>query len=118
VSSSNEPVSVILAELEKVLREEHRALRVLDHAAIERASEQKLLLDERLRAAEANKTAADLPALQRVKRLALDNQLLIVHARACLQSIIGMVTGENFTTYPGTAAKRSVPAPFRLNVRV
>lgn len=113
---SNETASVILEELERVLKDEHRALRALDRDEIERAAERKLVLDARLRRAEP--TAADLPALKRVRRAALDNQLLIVHARACLQSVIGMVTGDNFTTYPGTAPKRAVAEPMRLSVRV
>jgi len=113
---SNETASVILEELERVLKDEHRALRVLDRDAIERAAELKLALDARLRKTEP--LAADLPALKRVRRAALDNQLLIVHARACLQSVIGMVTGDNFTTYPGTAPKRAAAEPLRLSVRV
>ena len=113
---SNETASVILEELERVLKEEHQALRVLDRDAIERAAEQKLALDARLR--KTDPQAADLPALKRVRRAALDNQLLIVHARACLQSVIGMVTGDNFTTYPGTAPKRAAAEPLRLSVRV
>lgn len=113
---SNETASVILEELERVLKDEHRALRALDRDEIERAAERKLVLDARLRRAEP--TAADLPTLERVRRAALDNQLLIVHARACLQSVIGMVTGDNFTTYPGTAPKRAAAEPMRLSVRV
>ena len=113
---SNETASVILEELERVLKDEHRALRALDRDEIERAAERKLVLDGRLRKTEP--TAADLPTLKRVRRAALDNQLLIVHARACLQSVIGMVTGDNFTTYPGTAPKRAVAEPMRLSVRV
>jgi flagellar biosynthesis/type III secretory pathway chaperone len=115
---SRETVSVILEELEKVLTDEHRALRVLDHDAIEHASAQKLSLDARLRAADASKTAADLPKLKRVRRMALDNQLLIVHARACLQGIITMVTGDSPATYGATAQRRAPISPLRLNVRV
>jgi hypothetical protein len=116
--ASTESISAILEELESVLREEHRALRVLDHEAIERAAEQKLALDARLRAVENQKTAEHQPALRRVRRAALDNQLLIVHARSCLQSILGMVTGDTFVAYPGATGKRAAPEPLRLNVRV
>ena len=115
---SLESVSVILDELEGVLREEHKALRTLDHEGIERAAQAKLALDARLRAADSRKTAADIPQLKRVRRLALDNQLLTVHARACLQGIIAMVTGEAPATYPGGTHRRAPTAPFRLSVRV
>jgi hypothetical protein len=115
---NRESVSIILDELETVLREEHEALRKLDYEGIERASVQKLALDVRLRAADATKTAADAPKLARVRRMALDNQLLIVHARACLTSIIGMVTGQEPATYPGATHKRVHVAPLRLSVRV
>ncbi|HVW23866.1 MAG TPA: hypothetical protein VHC69_00755 [Polyangiaceae bacterium] len=115
---NRESVSIILDELEAVLRAEHEALRKLDYEGIERASEQKLALDARLRAADATKTAADVPKLTRVRKMALNNQLLIVHARACLTSIIGMVTGEAPATYPGATSKRMHVAPIRLSVRV
>jgi len=113
-----ESVSGILDELEKVLREEHTALRKLDYEGIERASAAKLALDERLRAADSKKKADDVPKLTRVRRMALDNQLLIVHARACITSIIGLVTGEAPATYPGATTRRAPIAPFRLSVRV
>lgn len=116
--ASTDSISAVLKELEAVLREEHRALRALDYSGIERAAELKVALDARLRAVEHEKTAADLPALQRVRRAALDNQLLIVHARSCLQGLIGMVTGDTFVTYPGATGKRAAPEPLRLNVRV
>ena len=116
--ASTDSISAVLKELETVLREEHRALRALDYEGIERAAELKTALDARLRAVENEKTPADLPALKRVRRAALDNQLLIVHARACLQGIIGMVTGDTFVTYPGATGKRAAPEPLRLNVRV
>jgi hypothetical protein len=115
---SRETVSVVLAELEKVLIDEHRALRELDHDGIERASAQKLALDARLRAADGNKTEADIPKLKRIRRMALDNQLLIVHARACLTSIIGMVTGDVPPTYTATSQRRAPMSPLRLSVRV
>jgi hypothetical protein len=116
--ASTDSISAVLQELEAVLREEHRALRALDYEGIERAAELKVALDARLRAVENEKTPADLPALKRVRRAALDNQLLIVHARSCLQGIIGMVTGDTFVTYPGATGKRAAPEPLRLNVRV
>jgi hypothetical protein len=118
VLQNRESVSIILDELETVLRAEHEALRKLDYEGIESASEQKLALDARLRAADATKTAADLPRLKRVRRMALDNQLLIVHARACLTSIIGLVTGETPATYPGATNRRTQVAPMRFSVRV
>ncbi len=114
---NGESVSIILDELEHVLREEHDALRKLDYEGIERASVQKLALDTRLRAADGTKTAADVAKLTRVRRMALDNQLLIVHARACLASVIGMVTGET-PTYPGATPRRTQVGPMRFSARV
>lgn len=115
---NRDSISIILDELETVLRAEHEALRKLDYTGIERASEQKLALDGRLRAADATKTAADVPKLTRVRKMALNNQLLIVHARACLTSIIGLVTGEAQVTYPGATNKRMHVSPVRLSVKV
>jgi flagellar biosynthesis/type III secretory pathway chaperone len=115
----SEDISAILVELEQVLAEEHRALLVLDREAIERAGEHKLLLDQRLRVAsrEAPPRAEHLDGLARVKRAALKNQLLIVHARASVQSVLSMVSGGHFDTYPGSAPARTAPPPLRVSFR-
>ncbi len=115
-----ETIPAILDELERALSEEHRALRILDRDAIEHAAEQKLALDARLQQALASSQPgpADLAVLQRVRHAALQNQLLIVHARTCLQSVLSMVTGDSFQAYPGATAKRAAPSALRLDVRV
>jgi hypothetical protein len=102
-----------------VLREEHAALRKLDRDAIARAAEQKLELDAKLKAALPSSWPAqeDLPLVRRVRNAALNNQLLIVHARACVQSVLSMVAGDAFSTYPGAAPSRAAPLPLRLDVR-
>ena len=114
-----ESATDVLLALEGVLREEHTALRALDRERIEQAAEQKLALDAKLRSLSAASALrkSDLELLRRVREAALKNQLLIVHARACVQGIISMVAGETFSAYPGAKAARVAPPPLRLDVR-
>lgn len=112
-------VNAILVELENLLSEEHKALLALDRDAIESAGERKLTLDRRLRAAacSAPPRAEHLPALVRVKRAALRNQLLLVHARASVQSVLSMVSGTQLSTYPGATPARAAPPALRVDFR-
>jgi hypothetical protein len=113
------PLSDILGELEAVLSAEHAALRVLDREAITRAAERKLFLDAELKemSPESFRSPEVIRRLSRIKRAALTNQLLLVHARSCVQSVLSMVTGETFSPYPGTAPARMSRAPLVINVR-
>jgi hypothetical protein len=119
VATHPESATEVLLALEGVLREEHAALRVLDRERIEQAAERKLELDERLRSLSAGSALkkGDLDLLRRVREAALKNQLLIVHARACVQGVLSMVAGDTFSAYPGAKPARVAPAPLRLDVR-
>jgi hypothetical protein len=116
---SSENVARLLEELEATLAEEHRALRALDRESLERSARQKLRLDEELRkeTRDTRPRPEHSEQLLRIRRAALENQVLIVHARACVQSVLSMVTGEAFTTYPGAAPSRVAPGPLQVSVR-
>ena len=112
-------INALLVELEQVLAQEHQALLVLDRDAIENAGERKLSLDRKLRDAsrEAPPRAEHLDVLVRVKRAALKNQLLIVHARASVQSVLSMVSGTHFDSYPGSTKAKAAPPPMRVSFK-
>ena len=112
-------VSDILTELEAVLKAEHGALRVLDREVITRSAERKLFLDAELKekTPESFRSPEVIQRLARIKRAALTNQLLLVDARSCVQSVLSMVTGETFSPYPGTAPTRTSRTPLVINVR-
>jgi hypothetical protein len=79
-----------LAALEALHETECVVLTKLDRAALEGITEQKLALCERLQAL----TAGSPPALEhrsrfeRIKRLALKNRLLALHARDAVRTIL------------------------------
>ena len=93
---SQAPIHDVLLELEEVLQHENRALRELDREAIEQAAAKKLELDALLRRFSGKALAgqADAELLESVRRSALANQLLLVHARSCVQGVLSMVTGQ------------------------
>jgi hypothetical protein len=103
-----------LGELERLLEEETAALRKLDHSTIDRITVSKLMLCERLEKQVAGRKteAADLERLQRIKKLSLYNQVLLVHARDSVRGVLALLTGET----PGT--RRSSSDGLRLSVRV
>jgi len=112
-------INALLVELEQVLAQEHKALLALDRDAIESAGERKLSLDRRLRDASRDTPprAEHLDVLVRVKRAALKNQLLIVHARASVQSVLSMVSGARFDSYPGSTPAKAAPPPMRVSFK-
>jgi hypothetical protein len=91
-----------LGELEQVLAIEARALKALDRAEIDAAAEQKLALCERIDAlrARGRPSPADRERLERIKRAALLNQMLVVHARETVKGILAVATGSTATGYP------------------
>jgi hypothetical protein len=115
----SDKITAVLAELEELLAEEHKALLVLDHDTIAAAGERKLALDRKLREETQGNTprAEHLELLIRVKRAALKNQMLIVHARASVQSVLSMVAGDVNTYAGGTPSKPAPASPLRLSVR-
>ncbi|MCB9587282.1 MAG: hypothetical protein H6718_17920 [Polyangiaceae bacterium] len=113
-----------LSELEALLLAEHEALRVLDHAALDRCREAKLELDQRLRDFPKEQfVAAQRDQLEGIKRQAIANQLLLIHARACVKSMLDLATGNHFDGYSGKNGQglnrsgSTTQSPVRLSFR-
>src|SRR5262245_20666798 len=81
------PARALLEELVTLLEEERAALVRLDRTAIEGFASRKLELDQVLTktVAEHPLGASEKELLERVRNAALDNQLLLAHARSCVQ---------------------------------
>jgi hypothetical protein len=115
---SHSPFKSLLDELETVLLREREALRVLDQRAIEETTSAKLVLDERITslASLSRPSSSDRTQLARVQRAARINQLLLVHARSCVQGALKMVTGEAYVA-PNPRGALTTGRPVALNIR-
>lgn len=118
------PARGILLELEQLLSEEKVALVRLDRDAIDAFAARKLELDIVLKAAAAQAPfgLAEKQLIERVRQAALSNQLLLAHARSCVQGVLSLLTPANAPLYtaPGHAAdaQGGAPAPpIALNLR-
>jgi flagellar biosynthesis/type III secretory pathway chaperone len=89
-----EALPPLLADLERVLVEESAALKRLDREAIERAAEAK----ERILVAVASSgmklEASHRDAIERVRKHALRNQMLLAHARDSVRQVLGTASGR------------------------
>jgi hypothetical protein len=107
-----------LEALEGVLAREFRALVALDGPALERTTAEKRDLDEKLRA--VSRPLPALPkvksALERIKSAAHTNQVLLVHARACIQGALRIATGA-MSDPPSYARTPEGFSPVRVNTR-
>ena len=122
--ASSHPARSVLLELADLLEAERGALVSLDRGAIEGFANRKLELDEALRRAvgEAKLGASEQALLDRVRQSALSNQLLLAHARSCVEGVLSLLTPANTPRYtaPGHAqnAHAGSPAPpIALNLR-
>ena len=109
----------ILIALERVLVEERSAIRKLDTAAIDAAATKKLEIEARLRASIANgarPSIEDHRLLERVRACARANQLLLVHARACVRGVVSILSGQLPDAYPAPAAPRPEVGALRVNM--
>lgn len=116
---ANDELKAMLDELEALLHTESAALKDLDRDALDAITDKKLTLFDCLRELRAltPPTQDDRQQLERVKKLALDNQLLLVHARDTVRGIISTVLG-NPEPLPSSSHAAPVPAGgVRLNVR-
>lgn len=84
----------LLAELEQVLLEEARALKALDRDGIDRAAELKAKLSEALAAAKPDLASLPRAAVERLRRTALRNHVLLAHARDSVRQVLGTVSGR------------------------
>src|SRR5689334_17866882 len=104
----------ILQELERVLVEERSSIRKLDTNGIDLAAAKKIELEKKLTLAiesGVKPRKEDHELLERVRTAARANQLLLVHARACVRGVVSLVSGRLPDAYPASAgAVASNPA--------
>ena len=115
------PASELLMELEQLLSAERDALVRLDRDAIEAFATRKLELDAELRQLVAAQplVSSERALLERVRQAALSNQLLLAHARSCVQGVLTLLAPGNAPGYsaPGQAHPSAAPPPLALNFR-
>lgn len=106
----------ILGELEAVLETERQALRILDKDIIAQTAEDKLRLDAALRAAPVpTHTLALKERIARLHRNVRVNQILLAHARSCVQGMLQLLTGQ--APSPVARAGSVPPPPVAINFR-
>lgn len=117
------PAEQHLEQLELLLRQERDALVVLDRDQIESIAQHKLHVDEALRAAVAERAldATHREQLERVRAQALSNQLLLVHARSCVQGVLSLFAPSSAPGYSGGRRAPGLhdnnPQPMAVNLR-
>jgi hypothetical protein len=113
----HQALRTILAQIDQVLEAERVALKTLDLPGIELAAERKQQLEEQLRTCTAGVElgAEDRDAVLKVRTTALGNQLLLVHARACVRGALALATGQPAEPY--AQHSNSTPGPVRVNLR-
>lgn len=110
-------LETLLDELESVLAEERTALRALDTEAIARAADHKLRLDSELRSVQVPKHSDQLQSrLERIQHAARMNQILLVHARSCVQGMLQLLTGQNSSPV-NRSGSAPPPRPVAINFR-
>lgn len=83
------PFETVLAELDELLSEEGRALQDLDHGAIDGLTARKLALLDKIGRTPRDASSPRVTALlTQLRQRALNNQLLIVHARDLVRGVI------------------------------
>ena len=111
-----------LQELQRLLALEKDALVRLDRDAIEAFAARKLELDAALKEHTANVplSALDKDLLVSVREAALSNQLLLAHARSCVQGVLSLLAPVNapgYTVSGHAPATSATPPPLALNFR-
>jgi hypothetical protein len=98
--------SEILQQLDSLLAEELSALKAMSRDAIDRITETKLALCDRLArlVAQDRLDPEHRILLERVHRAQLRNQLLVVHARDCVR---GVLTAMGCVPVPEHATRRA-----------
>ncbi|HEY3495644.1 MAG TPA: hypothetical protein VGK73_13195 [Polyangiaceae bacterium] len=99
--AQTEALPALLVELEEVLRQETVALKKLDRMSIDRAVEQKLRLCEDIAKSGLKLPAEYRDALERIRRTALKNQMLLAHARDTVRQVLGIATGQTASPFFG-----------------
>ena len=89
-----EALPPLLAELEEVLAAESRALKKLDRAAIDRVTDEKERLLQAIAGSGMKLAASQQGALERLRKTALRNQMLLAHARDGVRQVLGIASGR------------------------
>jgi flagellar biosynthesis/type III secretory pathway chaperone len=89
-------------ELERVLSDEARALKALDRAGIDRAAERKTELLAALAAAHGEVKPEHRGALERIRKLALRNHMLLAHARDSVRQVLSTASGRTGSGRPSS----------------
>ncbi len=99
-NAQNHPLKATLEELLSLHETEAAALRRLARDEIDALTDKKLELWERFRAisAEFPPPAEDRPMLERIRRAALSNQILLHHARDAVRTILQTAAGQALAT--------------------
>ncbi len=90
------------AELERVLNDEARALKGLDRTGIDRAAEEKTKLLAELAAARGEMKPEHRAALERIRKLALRNHMLLAHARDSVRQVLSIASGRTGSGHPSS----------------
>jgi hypothetical protein len=100
VDAQHQELEATLVELEQLHHDEAIALRRLSKDEIDSLTDRKLAAWERLRAAAAASPPRpeDRAALERIRRAALLNQILLHHARDAVRSILQSASGQTLVT--------------------
>jgi len=108
-----------LAELETLHTRETEILRTMNRAALDDITVEKETLYQRLQALRSHTEVQPRhrAALDRLRRQASLNQLLLVHARDAVRTILSQATGATFEAIPGSNRKVGGQEGLRLNVR-
>jgi hypothetical protein len=108
-----------LAELEALHTRETEILRTMNRAALDEITVEKEILCERLHALRSHTEVKPQhrAKLARLRQQASLNQLLLVHARDAVRTILSQATGATFETIPGSHRKVGGQEGLRLNVR-
>ena len=98
--AQNNELKATLDELEQLHRDEAIALRSLANGELDALTDRKLALWERLGAlsAEFPPGPEHRAALERIRRAALMNQILLHHARDAVRTILQSASGQTLVT--------------------
>lgn len=98
--AQNQQLTTILRDLETLHATEAVALRTLSRDVLDDLTDQKVALWEQLR--EALRFTSPEPEhrtlLERVRRAALHNQILLMHARDAVRSVLQSASGQTFAS--------------------
>ena len=98
--AQKQELKATLDELESLHRDENLALRRLARDQLDELTDRKLALWERLRIASAALPPGpdERASLERIRRAALANQILLHHARDAVRTILQTASGQALNT--------------------